>query len=75
MSGRIEKEFETFAAACFGAMGKQQWIDLKRTFYGGVTAFMAIVQAAPEGESDEDTLSGIQAELLRFNEDVKAGRA
>lgn len=73
---RIEKEWETFSAACFGpGLGKQQRLDLKRTFYGGAAAWILMMSKSPVGETDESLLAEILIELGEFNEDVKAGRA
>jgi len=75
---RIEQEWKVFARACFGgeeSLPKQQRIDLKRTFYGGIAAFIAIAHKSPTGESEENLLTDVSMELLTFNEDVKAGRA
>lgn len=73
---RIEKEWEVFCASCFPPdLSKQQRIDLKRTFYGGMTGFIAILYKSTPDESEEDLLSSLQSELYIFNEDVKAGRA
>jgi hypothetical protein len=76
MGNRIEKEWQSFKDACFAPnIAKQQCIDLKRTFFGGVAGFIAVTMKSDPKESEEDLLSDIQSELMHFNEDVKAGRA
>lgn len=72
---RVANEFDIFCQAVFPPdLSKQQRIDLKRTFYAGIAAFF-ILAVKYAGESEEDTITAIQMELLHFNEDVKAGRA
>ncbi len=74
---RLEKQWLSFKAACFPPnLSKQQNIDLKRTFYGGAAGLIAAMAEIPvESMSSEDLLSEVQADMLTFNEDVKAGRA
>jgi hypothetical protein len=76
----IEFEWRKFCLACFSDLDKQQYIDLRRTFYGGASAlffvFMNLLEPGVEPtEGDLDRVTALQAELLKFNEDVKAGRA
>lgn len=77
MSGRLENQWQSFKAACFTSnLSKQQNIDLKRTFYGGAAGLIVAMAEIPvESMSMEDLLSEVQAEMLTFTEDVKAGRA
>lgn len=78
MKKHIEHQWKTFAQTCFGgedSLPKQQRIDIKRTFYGGIAAFIGLTMESDPKQSEEDLLSEVQAELLTFNEDVKAGRA
>lgn len=76
----IENEWRKFCLACFGNIDEQQYIDLRRTFYGGASAlffvFMNLFEPGVEPtEGDLARVTALQAELLKFNEDVKAGRA
>lgn len=75
--GRLEKQWQSFKAACFPPnLSKQQAIDLRRTFFGGAAGFVAVLKdVALEDESTENLYSDLQTELMIFNEDVKAGRA
>ena len=75
--GLIEKQWLDFRKAVFPPnLPKQQYIDLRRTFYGGMAAFIvAGSEKSEEEQSGEEFLSLIQAELMTFNEDVKANRA
>ena len=74
---RLENKWREFCLACFGAnLPKQQYIDLRRTFMGGAVGLLAVFMELPEAAlSTEQIMSEVQAELLTFNEDVKAGRA
>jgi len=77
MEGMLEREWQTFKAACFPPnLSKQQNIDLKRTFFGGAAGLINALTKVPiESMDTSDLLSLLQTELLMFNEDVKAGRA
>ena len=45
-------------------------------FFGGAAGMIAAITEVPvESMTTEDMFSEVQAELLSFNEDVKAGRA
>jgi hypothetical protein len=75
-TNRIELKWLEFVAACFDLGDKttqQQYIDMKRTFFGGVAGFLNILANA-DIESDEDLVADIRAELQTFLDDVKAGR-
>jgi hypothetical protein len=74
---RLEKQWQLFKEAVFPpGLSKQQSIDLKRTFFGGAAGMIAVMTEVPvESMTTEDLFSEVQAELLTFNEDVKAGRA
>jgi hypothetical protein len=76
-AGRLEKQWQSFKVACFPPdLSKQQTIDLRRTFFGGAAGMIAAMTEIPvESISTEDLFSEMQAEMLTFNEDVKAGRA
>lgn len=76
----IEEEWKKFCLACFGNIGEQQYIDLRRTFYGGASAlffvFMNLLEPGAEPtEGDLEKVTALQKELKSFNEDVKSGRA
>jgi len=76
----LESEWKKFCLACFGNVGEQQYIDLRRTFYGGASAlffvFMNLLEPGVEPtEGDLERVTALQQELMKFNEDVKAGRA
>ena len=78
MPGLIEKEFEEFCLACFGDIGEQQYIDLRRTFYAGASAlyFLVMNKLSDGSEITKDDLAlmlSIHREIHQFNEDVKAG--
>jgi hypothetical protein len=77
--GILEREWRSFCLACFGDIGDQQYIDLRRTFYGGAAAIWGVLMHKLEGggeptENDLEMARGILDELVSFNEDVKAGR-
>ncbi len=76
----IEQEWKKFCLACFGNISDQQYIDLRRTFYGGASAvFFALMSMLDPGdeptEADLQRMRDLHAELHKFNDDVKAGRA
>jgi len=76
----IEEEFRKFCLACFGNINKQQYIDLRRTFYGGASAlfflFMSILEPGEEPtENDLAKVSALRNEIIQFNKDVKEGKA
>jgi hypothetical protein len=77
MGGRLEMQWQDFKKVCFPPnLSKQQSIDLKRTFFGGAAGLIGAMRDIPvDSMSTEDLFSELQAELLTFNEDVKAGRA
>lgn len=77
MEGMLDRQWQTFKAACFPPnLSKQQNIDLKRTFFGGAAGLINALNDVPLASMDtSDLLSQLQAELLMFNEDVKAGKA
>ena len=74
---RLEKQWQSFKETCFPpGLSKQQNIDLKRTFFGGAAGLIHVMTEIPvESMTTEELFSEVQAELLTFNEDVKAGRA
>ncbi len=79
-SAFIEKEWRKFCLACFGNISDQQYIDLRRTFYGGIAALLSVQLNQLEGgdeatENDLAMMHSIQDELIYFNDEVKAGRA
>jgi hypothetical protein len=78
----IEKEWLDFCRKCFGNISHQQYIDLRRTFYGGAAALyglqMRLLDPSAGDEPTEQDLQmmrGLRTELDHFNEEVKAGRA
>ena len=74
---RLENKWREFCLACFGAnLPKQQYMDLRCTFMSGAVGLFAILKQLPEDASGaEQIMSEVQAELLTFGADVKAGRA
>lgn len=76
-ANRLERQWQSFKAACFPPdLSKQQAIDLRRTFFGGAAGLIAVMAEIPiKDMSTEDIFSEVQAEMFMFNEDVKAGRA
>jgi hypothetical protein len=80
LSKLLANEFATFCKACFGDVSDQQFIDLRRTFYGGASAvyFLLLARVSPGDEpteADIDLMRGLQRELGAFVESVKAGKA
>lgn len=76
----IEQLWRDFCLKCFGNISEQQYIDLRRTFYGGASAlyFALMAQLDPgdePSEADLEKMRGVQAELVAFNELVKQGKA
>ena len=74
----IQDEFDEFCIACFGDISRQQYIDLRHTFFGGASAlyFLVMRKLSPESEPTEGDLEimrGIHREIHRFNEEVKKG--
>lgn len=76
----IEIEWRKFCLACFGDISKQQYIDLRLTFYGGAAALYFILMTALDAgdvptEADLARMRTLHAEIHDFNEDVKSGKA
>jgi hypothetical protein len=76
----IEAEWKEFCLACFGNLSEQQYIDLRRTFYGGASAlYFALMKMLDPGAEPTDAdlakMRAFHVELTAFNEDVKAGKA
>jgi len=76
----IEAEWKKFCVACFGDISDQQYIDLRRTFYGGVSAlYLLLMRMLDPGdeptEADLAKMRSIHNELMAFNEAVKTGKA
>jgi hypothetical protein len=76
----IEEEWKKYCLACFGNISDQQYIDLRRTFYGGASAlffvFMGLLEPGLEPTAgDVERVTMLQNELLRFNQDVTDGKA
>lgn len=63
----IEKQWREFCLACFGDIGEQQYIDLRRTFYGGALAlyFVILGMLDPGQEPTE-------ADVIRISEGSSA---
>lgn len=78
MKNLIQEEFDKFALQCFGNISKQQYIDLRRTFFGGASTFYSLVANLSSDdditEGDLNQVAEFREELIQFNEDVKAGR-
>ena len=78
--GLIESEWKQYCITCFGDIGPQQYIDLRRTFYGGASALYFLIMTKLEAgdiptEADLQTMRDLHNEIHQFNEDVKAGKA
>jgi hypothetical protein len=76
----IESEWKKFCLACFGDISDQQYIDLRRTFYGGASSlfflFMNVLDPGVEPtEADLEKVSALRNEMVAFNEAVKSGKA
>jgi hypothetical protein len=76
----IEKEWQSFRVACFGNISEQQYVDLRRTFYGGVSSLYFILMSSFDSgdeptESDLQRMRELHNELHLFNDAVKAGEA
>jgi hypothetical protein len=76
----IEQEWKKFCLACFKDMREQQYIDHRRTFYGGASAlfyvFVNLLEPGTEPtEGDLARVTALQKELNDFAMEVKAGRA
>lgn len=76
----IEVEWLKFCLACFGDIEPQQYIDLRRTFYGGAAAFYGLLMSELDPgeeptEEDMDKMASLHNELIAFNDAVKAGKA
>lgn len=78
----LQEEFDMFAVACFRDCARllrpQEYVDHRRTFFAGVSAFLGLSMRAlsPEAEMtdlDERLVRAIYAELREFNEAVKRG--
>ena len=72
-SAFIEKEWRKFCLACLGNISDQQYIDLRRTFYGGVAALLNIQLTRLDGgdeatENDLAMMHSIQDELANFED-------
>lgn len=76
----IEYQWQDFCLKCFGNLDPQQYVDLRRTFYGGAVALYGLLmQHLDSGDEitdhDVQMMHNLRDEILRFNEDVKAGKA
>jgi hypothetical protein len=74
----FQGEFDRFCLACFGNISAQQYIDMRRTFFGGAASFMqaAVSYLSPGDQVTEEDMAMIKTltrELLDFNEAVKRG--
>jgi hypothetical protein len=78
MKNIIQKEFDKFSLLCFGDISKQQYIDLRRTFFAGASAFylleISLMSASDEPtEDDMELMRSLHNEIHEFNEAVKKG--
>lgn len=76
----VEQEWRKFCLACFKNIGEQQYIDLRRTFYGGASAlfyvFIGLLEPGEEPtEGDLARVTALHDELEAFNQAVKEGKA
>ena len=74
----IQSEFDKFCLQCFGDISGQQYIDLRRTFFGGAAAILqhTFERLSPGDEPSEEDLElirSINREFAAFGEAVKAG--
>lgn len=80
---KVKEAWESYVAEVLPAdCGSTQFIETRRSFYGGAQALYCILfrgLATSDGEdmtpADEAFIMGVEAELVKFSEDVKAGRA
>lgn len=75
---RLQQAFDEFALKVFGNISEQQYIDLRRTFIGGVVAmFNLAMKGLSDGDEvtaqDLEMMADLQREILEFNAAVKAG--
>ena len=77
----MAEQWDQFARAVLppNCSTTQRW-EMRRAFYAGAQAIFAgiLLALAPESEpteSDLQMMDNLQAEINRFNEDVKQGRA
>lgn len=77
----LEQQWKEFCLACFGNISEQQYIDLRRTFYGGASALFIIIMnfldpsTDEPAEADMQKMTSLKDEIFKFNQEVKAGRA
>jgi hypothetical protein len=75
----IANEFDEFCKVCFKDLTEQQFIDLRRTFFGGASAlWFLVMNKLSEGQdvtdADMEMAQNLHREIFQFNEDVKAGK-
>ncbi len=70
----IQEEFDRFCLQCFGNVSHQQYIDLRRTFFGGAAAVLtrAMNQLSPGDEPTDDDLEMMRSINREFEEFGKA---
>lgn len=76
----IDHMWREFCLKCFANISHEQYIDLRRTFYGGASAlFFLMMRYLDSGdevtEHDMAMMHNLKDEIYSFNEDVKAGKA
>jgi hypothetical protein len=77
-AGFFQREFDLFCLACFGDITAQQYLDMRRTFFGGATALLGAAMRAlsPGGDVTEADLAMVRTlrdEIIEFNAAVKRG--
>lgn len=78
--GYLQQEFTSFCVACFRDLSEQQYVDLRRTFFGGAASMFGVLMSeiGPEDgsiQAGEALMKKLQKELRDFYEAVKRGEA
>jgi hypothetical protein len=75
LSNRVQAQFETFMAASYPqGVGKQQRIDLRRAFFGGVAILFDELAKVPDHE-EAQVCAEIEVEMTQFAVDLASGKA
>lgn len=76
MPETLQKQFDKFCLTCFRDITEQQYIDLRRTFFGGASAMYFQVTGPVAELPDEEAMAALtqyREEIFAFNESVKRG--
>lgn len=76
----IEDEWNDFSLKCLANITHQQFIDLRRTFFGGASALYHLMMTHLDSgdeptEQDLQMMRDLRDEIRAFNDRVKAGEA